>query len=333
MGYIGLPVLKTGWATGPVPPQARLSLRARRLPKCSKNVQAGAHERANTQPVDSGRATISLLLEDGDLTVGEFTCPLPDARWRSENDIGEGFHVVFPWTPVHITRRSMPGMVATPNHAVLYPPRLRFHRRHLTGVGDHCLFAILSPRLCAALDLPQQDARLADPALTPRVWLAQRLLAAYLAQPGHDAALAGRLARALLAAAVRPRQSSPTRAAGPAVERTKELMATSTGELLPLERLAREAHYSRFHLLRAFHARTGYTVHQYHLQLRLRQSLGPVLDGAPLADVAFQLGFQGHSHFTARFHRAFGETPSGVRAAATGLESGPALVQRLLDAA
>jgi AraC-like DNA-binding protein len=109
-------------------------------------------------------------------------------------------------------------------------------------------------------------------------------------------------------------------------------MACSMGRLVPLERIAHEAHYSRFHLLRAFHARTGYTLHQYHLHLRLRRSLGPLLAGVPLADIALDLGFKGHSHFTSRFRRAFGETPSGVRAIAADQAALPGLVERLLSA-
>ena len=80
-------------------------------------------------------ATVRTLLASDDVTVGEFVCPPADGRWACENDIGEGFHVVFPWTPVHIARQAMPELVATPNHAVLYPPRLRFHRR--TGNRTH----------------------------------------------------------------------------------------------------------------------------------------------------------------------------------------------------
>jgi AraC-like DNA-binding protein len=278
----------------------------------------------------SANATVRMLLTGGDVVVGEFVCPPADGRWRRENDIGEGFHVVFPWVPVHIARRSMPALVATPNHAVLYPPRLRFHRRGLTSEGDHCLFVVLGPGMCRQLGL-QADPP-GDPALTPTVWLAQRLLAAYLCRPGHDAALAERLARDLVETALRPAPAATSGAGGSAVERTKELMARSTGRLVPLDRAAREAHYSRFHLLRAFHARTGYTLHQYHLHLRLRRSLGPLLVGAPVADIALGLGFQGHSHFTARFRRAFGETPSAVRTAATDQDTLPALVGRLLAA-
>jgi AraC-like DNA-binding protein len=276
----------------------------------------------------SAEATVHTLLAAGDVSVGEFVCPPADGRWRCENDIGEGFHVVFPWTPVHITRRAMPALVATPNHAVLYPPRLRFHRRDLTSEGDHCLFVVLGPAMCDRLGVRPDPT--GDPPLPPTVWLAQRLLAAYLCRPGHDTALAEQLVRHLVSAALRPAPPCASGAGGSAVERTKELMARSTGRLVPLDRIAHEAHYSRFHLLRAFHARTGYTLHQYHLHLRLRRSLGPLLAGAPLADIALELGFQGHSHFTARFRRAFGETPSAVRAIAADPVALPDLVGRLL---
>jgi AraC family transcriptional regulator len=275
-------------------------------------------------------ATVRILLTGGEVAVGEFTCPPADGRWERENDIGEGFHVVFPWIPVHIARRSMPALVATPNHAVLYPPGLRFRRRYLTSEGDHCLFVVLGPGMCEQLGL--QTDQPGDPALMPTVWLAQRLLAAYLRRPGHDPDLAERLVRGLVEAALRPVPTAASGAAGAAVERTKELMACSTGRLVPLERVAREAHYSRFHLLRAFHARTGYTLHQYHLHLRLRRSLGPLLEGTPVAEIALELGFQGHSHFTARFRRAFGETPSAVRAMAADEAALPDLVRRLLAA-
>lgn len=278
----------------------------------------------------SADATVRTLLTGGDIAVGEFVCPPACGRWRRENDIGEGFHVVFPWTPVHIARQEMPALVATPNHAVLYPPRLRFHRRYLTSEGDHCLFVVLGPGMCERLGLG--TAPPGDPALAPGVWLAQRLLAAYLCRPEHDPALAERLVRDLVATALRPAPPAASGAGGGAVERTKELMARSTGRLVPLERAAREAHYSRFHLLRAFHARTGYTLHQYHLHLRLRRSLEPLLAGAPVAEIALDLGFQGHSHFTARFRRAFGETPSAVRAAAAHHAALPDLVGRMLAA-
>jgi transcriptional regulator GlxA family with amidase domain len=178
--------------------------------------------------------------------------------------------------------------------------------------------------------VPAERSRLADPVLTPAVWLGQRLLAEYLALPGHDPAAASAIARMAVAAALQRIPAANGYAGGGAVEQTKELMATSPERLVPLSQAAAAAHYSRYHLLRAFHARTGYTVHQYHLQLRLRRSVDMLLSGVPLADIAHSFGFQGHSHFTARFHRAFGETPSAVRGSASDGDALPELIERLL---
>jgi AraC-like DNA-binding protein len=331
MGYIGLPVLKTGWATGPVPPQGGQcmpgGLRARRQERDSP--QPGCRQYACLM---SAEATIRILHRDDELQLGEFTCPPADRRWRDENDIGEGFHVVFPWTPVQISRRAMPSLVATPNHAVLYSPRLRFHRRYLTNEGDHCLFAVLSPSLCTRLGLGGGGS-LVDPVLSPSLWLAQRVLAEYLRRPDHDPEAAGHLGRRLVESALASVPYCSGAPAGHAVEQTKELMALSPGRLLPLDLVARQAHYSRFHLLRSFHARTGYTLHQYHLQLRLRRSVDMVLAGVPLADIAHHLGFQGHSHFTARFRRSFGWTPSGLRTIVASQGDVPDVVSALLPAA
>lgn len=276
-------------------------------------------------------ATIRILHRDDELQLGEFTCPTGDRRWRDENDIGEGFHVVFPWTPVQISRRSMPSLVATPNHAVLYSPRLRFHRRYLSSDGDHCLFAVLAPSMCARLGL-DGGRSLVDPVLSPSLWLAQRVLAEHLRHPDHDPALAAHLGRRLVEGALASVPHCSGTPAGPAVEQTKELMALSTERLLPLDVIARQAHYSRFHLLRSFHARTGYTLHQYHLQLRLRRSVDMVLAGVPLADIAHHLGFQGHSHFTSRFKRSFGWTPSALRSIVAGEGDVARVVSALLPA-
>ena len=57
------------------------------------------------------------------------------------------------------------------------------------------------------------------------------------------------------------------------------------------------------------------TLTSYRHALRLRLGLDAVRDRTiPLTDVALDLGFCSHSHFTAVFHRHFGITPSQFRA-------------------
>ena len=69
-----------------------------------------------------------------------------------------------------------------------------------------------------------------------------------------------------------------------------------------------------FHLARVFKARTGFSLHAYRNQLRLRAALERLAEpGVDLIDIALDLGFSSHSHFTETFRRSFGKTPSAVR--------------------
>ena len=57
-----------------------------------------------------------------------------------------------------------------------------------------------------------------------------------------------------------------------------------------------------------------FSLHAYRNQLRLRASLERLHEpGVDLIDIALDLGFSSHSHFTETFRRSFGKTPSVVR--------------------
>ena len=69
-----------------------------------------------------------------------------------------------------------------------------------------------------------------------------------------------------------------------------------------------------FHLSRVFRDRTGYTLHRYLLELRLREALNRLEDtGSDLTVLALDLGFCSHSHFTDSFGQTFGVPPSEFR--------------------
>ncbi len=71
---------------------------------------------------------------------------------------------------------------------------------------------------------------------------------------------------------------------------------------------------SVFHLARIFKARTGFSLHAYRNQLRLRAALEQLRDPrVDLTSLALELGFSSHSHFTETFRRSFARTPSAVR--------------------
>jgi AraC-like DNA-binding protein len=67
---------------------------------------------------------------------------------------------------------------------------------------------------------------------------------------------------------------------------------------------------------RAFRDAFGLPPHQYVLTRRLEAARTRILDGQPLADVAFDLGFVDQAHLTHRFTRLFGAAPGAFRAGA-----------------
>jgi AraC-like DNA-binding protein len=68
------------------------------------------------------------------------------------------------------------------------------------------------------------------------------------------------------------------------------------------------------HLCRVFRRVTGRTLHRYRHDLRVRTSLERVVESrSTLTDVAIELGFSSHSHFTQAFRVEFGQRPSQFR--------------------
>jgi transcriptional regulator GlxA family with amidase domain len=60
-----------------------------------------------------------------------------------------------------------------------------------------------------------------------------------------------------------------------------------------------------------FHAATGFKLCDYRQELRLRKGLFLLEEsGLEIGDIAVQVGFASHSHFTSAFHRRFGINPS-----------------------
>ena len=261
------------------------------------------------------------------IVLGEFHCWPGDPRWSSENCAEEAHLVVFPGTSVVIEHAGGP-VVATPNHVMFYNPNQTYRRRLLHPTGDHCAFLVVDERLLADAGVPELRFPVSHGPVEPRTYLLQRFVLR-AARPGSGAdrllveeALCRVLAEAVrsglrVADAGRPRAREST-ASGHAelVEATKELLAARLGERLTLGEIARSVHSSPFHLARVFRARTGFTIHGYRNQLRLRSSLEQIFEpDTDLALVARRLGYSSHSHFTVSFRRAFGRPPSAIRLA------------------
>lgn len=120
-----------------------------------------------------------------------------------------------------------------------------------------------------------------------------------------------------IAAATPARRGHPRRSGGPARslrKRAREL-GRSFRRSGGISGLARTLDVSPFQLCRIFRRETGTTLHGFRERLRIAAALERLRESrAELTDIALDLGYSSHSHFSASFRREFGVTPSAARA-------------------
>lgn len=290
-----------------------------------------------------GDPAVRLLFAADGLALGEFHCWPDDPRWSRENRAEEGYFVVFPGTNVVIEHAGRP-VVATPNHVMFYNPDQPYRRRLLNPRGDHCAFLLVEERRLAEVAGGEAGSfrfPVSHGPVEPRTYLLHRLVVRAAPSAGDGLLVEETLCRLLrealkvglrLAGTPAPRRRAATDCChADLVEATKELVAGRLGDRLTLGEIARSVHSSPFHLARVFRARTGFTIHGYRNQLRLRSALDGLFEAdADLTLLARRLGYSSHSHFTDSFRRAFGRTPSSVRRA--GRSGGAAELSRILEA-
>jgi AraC family transcriptional regulator len=96
------------------------------------------------------------------------------------------------------------------------------------------------------------------------------------------------------------------------VHRAVERLLIDFSGSLSLAAIARDLGTATSHLSRTFHAATGTTMRDFRNRLRLIASLDrlPQSTGR-ITDLALDLGFSSHSHFTTCFHTLFDRSPAG----------------------
>jgi AraC family transcriptional regulator len=265
-----------------------------------------------------------VLYESDVLAFAEFHCPAGAPRWLELNTIESGPYVVFPGTTVVIRHVGGTAILANPNHVMFYNPGQRYQRSLRDPSGDRCFYIDLGPRLLAELTGGRDHLPFTHGPSFAGAYLAQRLVFSHLRSRRPDplfveetlAFAAGRvIADAFAVHRVRRRSRATTFAAHrELVESAKELLSTRLTERVPLRFFAQTLHTSEFHLARVFRSTTGFSLHQYRNQLRLRYALERLAaQDVPLHVLAHELGFASHSHFTDAFRNVFGVPPSALR--------------------
>lgn len=264
--------------------------------------------------------------------VGRWRCPADHPHFADSGPSSDALFV-FPREGVWIQHAGGDPFVADANTVTYYNKGQCYTRRMLSRRGDQCEWFAVAPEAIAdtlaahepaAIDRPDVPFQFTHGPSDPDSYLRQRLVFQHVSrEPNADRLFVEEVVLSVLGDVTRlayerhgvkqPARRRHRRDAD-LVESARDVIARQFKHNLSLSDVATEVGSSVFHLARLFKARTGFSLHAYRNQLRLRAALERLAEPAiDLIDIALDLGFSSHSHFTETFRRSFGKTPSVVR--------------------
>ncbi len=97
------------------------------------------------------------------------------------------------------------------------------------------------------------------------------------------------------------------------LERARSFLHAHATDAVDLDRVAKEAAFSRFHFQREFAKAFGRTPHQYLMQRRLEKAKQLLLGDASVTEVCFAVGYESVGSFSTTFRKHVGVAPSRYR--------------------
>ncbi len=255
--------------------------------------------------------------------LGEFVAR-PSETGAVRESVALSHLMVFPRSCSEVVQEHDEPIIATPNQALFYNKGCRYTCRIIGGESEVTTYVRLSEQTIADClrALGSRGASGSNPipirraALQPGEYLMHWRAVARASGVTPDALQVDELLHTLLGALItRGLEDSRERRGGAPSKRdfarwACEVIAGSYREPLTVHTIAERVGVSPFYLCRVFRGETGTTMHAYRDALRLRDSLGRLMDGGvPLSRLAVELGYSSQSHFTASFRRHFGLPP------------------------
>jgi AraC-like DNA-binding protein len=277
--------------------------------------------RAAHNPLDApGKEfKVSRLLDTALVDVRVVDCR-GTCRHRSAEECASHTHFVFPFRGVYLRHVGGDLAVADANHVLFFNRNQGYQVSHpITGgdsslvlsVADDMLEELVPRSLCGtagSFTFNQQHLR-----IDARAQALVMLLKHSLRNGSIEMLEAEGLSLTLVSRAVGPRTtraSGSTYARRRLVDRVKVLLASDLSRRWTLADIAAEIRGSPVYLTQAFQQVEGLPLYRYQLRLRLARALDLIAERADLSELAQDLGFSSHSHFTAAFRQAYEMTPS-----------------------
>jgi len=265
------------------------------------------------------------LLKSRTVSIRDVYCP-GRCREQSEEEYATATELVFPYRGAFVRHLGSDQAVAEANQVLFLNADEGYRVSHPVRGGD----ASLSLAICEELLLELAPVTLLQSRTTP-AFRSQRLridarAQALVALLGHSLRqnVAGPLEAESLALTLVQRALGPrtTHAAGASagrqrlVDRIKLVLASDTTRRWTLAEIAAEVRGSPVYLTQVFQQVEGMPLYRYQLRLRLARSLDLLAQYDDLTALSLDLGFSSHSHFSAAFREAYGQSPSEFKQSA-----------------
>jgi AraC-like DNA-binding protein len=263
---------------------------------------------------------VQQLLDTPTVTLYDVVCD-GSCRGKGHEECAHGAHLVFPYRGVfmhHLGRDR--DAVAEPNQVVFLNSQEGFRVSHPVDGGDACLSLSLSPDMLAELTPKDQTRGGSETAfddqrrrIDPRAQALVALLKHSLTRGTIETLEAETLSLTLVRRALGERTSQ---AAGASwgrqklVDRAKLVLASDLGRRWTLAEIADEVGVSPVYLTQVFQQVEGVPLYRYQLRMRLARALDLLDRYDHLTNLALDLGFSSHSHFSAAFKQVYDRTPA-----------------------
>jgi AraC-like DNA-binding protein len=228
--------------------------------------------------------------------------------------------LVFPYRGVYVRHVGSDQAVADANHVLFFNADEGYRVSHPVEGGDECLSVVLSEsvlRELAPASLLNNRGTLGfrnqHLCIDPRAQALLAVLRHSLQNATIEALEAENLLLTLVCRSLGPRTSHEprsTHAKRRLVDRVKLLLASAVSRRWTLAEIAAHIGGSPVYLTQVFQQVEGLPLYRYHKRLRLARALDLIPHCANLTDLAIELGFNSHSHFTAAFKQAYGRSPT-----------------------
>jgi AraC-like DNA-binding protein len=267
--------------------------------------------------------SVSASLDTASVSVRNMVCHGGCAH-RGPEECAASTFLVFPYRGVYVRHVGREQVVADANHVVFFNADEGYQIAHPLEGSDASLSLQLPPAVLDELAPAALLNRQANPGFRiqhRRIDTdAQALVAALrhgLEQGIMEPLEAEGLLLDLVSRSLGPRGSHPmtaTEGQHRLANRVKLLLSSDLSRRWSLADVAAEIGASPVYLTQVFQRVEGIPLYRYQLRLRLARALdlmaGPNVD---LSALAADLGFSSHSHFSAAFRQAYGQTPADFR--------------------